>query len=68
MDWISMLKNDQLPITLSDNRKTSLLNKPKKSEEFKKMELRPCHGDLELMQREKDLEQLKVRIHELERE
>jgi septal ring factor EnvC (AmiA/AmiB activator) len=36
--------------------------------EFKKMEIRPCQGDADLEQREKDLEVLKKQIYELERE
>jgi chromosome segregation ATPase len=42
------------------------LNKLK--EDFRKMELRPCHGDADLRQREKDLEILKQRIDALEKE
>lgn len=42
------------------------LNKLK--EDFRKMELRPCHGDADLRQREKDLEILKQRIGALEKE
>jgi septal ring factor EnvC (AmiA/AmiB activator) len=40
----------------------------KLKEDFKKMELRPCHGDADLRQREKDLEELKQRIYALEKE
>jgi len=36
--------------------------------EFKEMEIRPCQGDADLEQREKDLEVLKKQIYELERE
>ena len=36
--------------------------------EYRKMELRPCHGDSDLMQRDKDLGLLKNRIYALEKE
>ena len=36
--------------------------------EFKEMEIRPCQGDADLEQREKDLVVLKKQIYELERE
>ncbi len=36
--------------------------------QFKEMELRPCQGDADLEQREKDLKVLKGRIFELEKE
>jgi hypothetical protein len=73
MDWISMLKKRSTannPVRQQKDKPVKQIQKEieKKREEYKKMELRPCHGDLDLMQREKDLEQLQVRIHELERE
>jgi len=37
-------------------------------DEYKKMELRPCHGDLDLIQRDKDLDLLKHKIYALEKE
>jgi hypothetical protein len=37
-------------------------------EEYINMELRPCRGDADLRQREKDLEMLKEKIYELEKE
>ena len=36
--------------------------------ELKKMELRPCHGDAELRQKEEDLKIMKREIYELEKE
>ncbi len=36
--------------------------------EFKEMEIRPCQGDADLEQREKDLKVLKEQIYKLERE
>ena len=36
--------------------------------QFKEMELRPCQGDVDLEQREKDLKVLKEQIFELEKE
>lgn len=36
--------------------------------EYKKMELRPCHGDMDLVQRDKDLGVLKDKIYTLEKE
>jgi hypothetical protein len=32
------------------------------------MELRPCHGDLDLIERDKELGLLKEKIYELEKE
>ena len=40
----------------------------KKRDEYKKMGLRPCHGDLDLIRRDRDLEQLRAEIHALEKE
>ena len=40
----------------------------KLKDEYKKMELRPCHGDAELFQRDKDLGLLKHKIYALEKE
>ena len=37
-------------------------------DELKKVELRPCSGDLELKQKEKDFSTLKREIYEMERE
>lgn len=37
-------------------------------DDYKKMELRPCHGDLDLIQRDKDLGLLKDKIYALEKE
>ena len=36
--------------------------------EFKEMEIRPCQGDADLEQREKDLKELKEQFYELEKE
>lgn len=36
--------------------------------EFKEMEIRPCQGDADLEQREKDLGEVKEQILELEKE
>lgn len=36
--------------------------------EYKKMELRPCHGDLDLVERDKELGVLKGKIYALEKE
>jgi len=40
----------------------------KSKEDYKKMELRPCLGDADLRQREKDLEMLKEKIRVFEKE
>lgn len=40
----------------------------KLKEDFKRMELRPCHGDADLRQKEKDLEALKEKIRALEKD
>jgi hypothetical protein len=37
-------------------------------DEYRKMELRPCHGDLDLIQRDKELDMLKGKTFALERE
>jgi hypothetical protein len=37
-------------------------------DEYQKTEVRPCHGDLDLFQKEKDLSWLKDRIYALEKE
>jgi septal ring factor EnvC (AmiA/AmiB activator) len=37
-------------------------------DDYKKMELRPCQVDLELIQRDKDLDLLKDKIYALEKE
>jgi len=40
----------------------------KLKKEYSKIELRPCHSNAELRQKEKDLEALKDKIRELEKE
>jgi len=37
-------------------------------DDYQKMEFRPCHGDLDLIQKDKDLGLLKNKIYELEKE
>jgi hypothetical protein len=37
-------------------------------DEYKKIEIRPCQGDIDLLQRENELEILKSKIYELEKE
>ena len=73
MNWISMLKERSTTnksLRQQKDKPVKHIQKEieKKRDEYKKMGLRPCHGDLDLMQREKDLEQLRVEIYELERE
>jgi chromosome segregation ATPase len=63
--------------TISDmpdkqNKKKAVkeLNKEieKLRDEYKKIEIRPCQGDTDLHQRENELEILKSKIYELEKE
>jgi hypothetical protein len=37
-------------------------------DEYQKTEFRPCHGDLDLIQKDEDLGSLKDKIYELEKE
>jgi len=70
MDQIPNFKNNEiigeiaeyLAYTLNKEKKVGSL---KKSSGFKKVEVRPCKGDADIIQKEKDIEDLKNRIHSL---
>ena len=73
MKWISKLRrrgNTDTTDTQSKEKTAKQIQKEieKLREEYKKMELRPCHGDLDLVQRDKDLDVLKDKIYALEKE
>ena len=73
MKWISKLRrrgNTDTTDTQSKERTAKQIQKEieKLRDEYKKMELRPCHGDLDLVQRDKDLGVLKDKIYALEKE
>ena len=73
MKWISKLRrrgNKDTTDTQSKEKTAKQIQKEieKLREEYKKMELRPCHGDLDLVQRDKDLDELKDKIYALEKE
>ncbi|MGD9032485.1 MAG: hypothetical protein PVJ69_12035 [Desulfobacteraceae bacterium] len=73
MKWISKLRrrrNTDATDTQSKERTAKQIQKEieKLRDEYKKMELRPCHGDLDLVQRDKDLDVLKDKIYALEKE
>jgi hypothetical protein len=73
MKWISKLRrrrNTDTTDTQSKERTAKQIQKEieKLRDEYKKMELRPCHGDLDLVQRDKDLDVLKDKIYALEKE
>ena len=73
MKWISKLRrrrDTDTTDTQSKERTAKQIQKEieKLRDEYKKMELRPCHGDLDLVQRDKDLDVLKDKIYALEKE
>ena len=73
MKWISRLKkrsNSDMTDRQSKEKTVKQIQKKieKLRDEYKKMELRPCHGDLDLVQRDKDLGVLKDKIYALEKE
>ena len=73
MKWISRLKRratTDASETQSKERTVKQIQKEieKLRDEYEKMELRPCHGDSDLVQRDKDLGLLKDKIYALEKE
>jgi hypothetical protein len=73
MKWISRLKRRSTSQMADRKSKENTVKQIQKEigklrDEYKKMELRPCHGDLELVQRDKDLGSLKDKIYALEKE
>ncbi len=73
MKWISMLRKRSTGNTTDKQSKERTVKQiqreiEKLRDEYKKMELRPCHGDLDLIERDKELGLLKNKIYELEKE
>ena len=73
MKWISMLKKRSTSNTTDRQSKKKTVKQIQKEIEklrdnYQKMEFRPCHGDLDLIQKDKDLGSLKDKIYELEKE
>jgi DNA repair exonuclease SbcCD ATPase subunit len=73
MKWMSMLKKRSTSLMTERKSKDKTVKQiqreiEKLRDEYKKMELRPCHGDLDLMERDKDLGLLKDKIYALEKE
>jgi hypothetical protein len=73
MKWISKLKKRSTSDVTDRQSKEKTAKQIQKEierlrDEYKKMELRPCHGDLDLVQRDKDLGVLKDKIYALEKE
>lgn len=71
MKWISMFKN--LSTTDSRQSKDKTVRQIQREierlrDEYQKMEFRPCHGDLDLFQKDKELGLLKEKIYALEKE
>jgi predicted DNA-binding protein (UPF0278 family) len=73
MKWISRLKRRATTETTDTHSEEKTVKQIQKEierlrDEYRKMELRPCHGDSDLMQRDKDLGLLKNKIYALEKE
>jgi superfamily II RNA helicase len=73
MKWISMPKRrSNADMTNRQSKEKTVRQIQKEIEklraEHQKTEFRPCHGDLDLFQKDKDLDLLKEEINALERE
>jgi hypothetical protein len=73
MKWISMPKRRSSADMTNRQSKEKTLKQIKKEieklrAEYQKTEFRPCHGDLDLFQKDKDLGSLKEKIYALEKE
>ena len=73
MKWISMLKKRSTSNTTDRQSKEKTVKQIQKEieklrDKYQKTEVRPCHGDTDLRQRENELEILKSKIYELEKE
>ena len=73
MKWILGLKKRAATETTETQSKEKTVKQIQKEierlrDEYRKMELRPCHGDSDLVQRDKDLGLLKNKIYALEKE
>ena len=73
MKWLSRLKKQSTTDVTARQSKNKTVRQiqneiEKLRDDYKRMELRPCQGDTDLRQREKELDILKSKIYELERE
>ena len=73
MKWLSRLKKPSTSEMPNKQAKKKTVKHFQKEiemlrDEYRKIELRPCHGDTDLHQRENELEVLKSKIHALEKE
>ena len=73
MKWISMLKKRSTADMTNRQSKEKTVKQIQKEveklrDEYQKTEVRPCHGDLDLSQKDKDLGWLKDKIYALEKE
>ncbi|MGD9040237.1 MAG: hypothetical protein PVH82_11425 [Desulfobacteraceae bacterium] len=73
MKWLSRLKKHSTGDMTARQSKNKTVRQiqneiEKLRDEYKKTELRPCQGDTDLRQRENELDNLKSKIYELERE
>ena len=73
MKWISMPKRRSTADMTNKKSKEKTVKQIQKEieklrAEYQKTEFRPCHGDLDLFQKDKDLGLLKDQIYALEKE
>jgi hypothetical protein len=73
MKWLSRLKKHSTSNMAAKKSKNKTVRQiqneiEKLRDEYGKMELRPCQGDTDLRQRENELDILKSKIYELEKE
>ena len=73
MKWLSRLKKSSTTDTTDRQSKEKTVKQIQKEieklrDKYQKTEVRPCHGDTDLRQRENELEILKSKIYELEKE
>lgn len=73
MNWISRWRRRSTPEMNHRRHKEKTVKQIRKEieqlrGEYQKMELRPCNGDLDLIQRDKALDLLKDKIYVLEKE
>jgi chromosome segregation ATPase len=73
MKWVSMLKKRSTTDMTKRQSKEKTVKQIQKEieklrDEHQKMEFRPCHGDLDLFQKDKNLSSLKEKIYALEKE
>ena len=73
MKWISMPKTrSTADMTNRQSKEKTVKQIQKEIEklraEYQKTEFRPCHGDIDLFEKDKDLDSLKDKIYALEKE